>query len=79
MGLRPDTAFGCALHFLFGGLAPEARALAELQPRLHEAMVDERAIKIGIQIRLGDEHILEQIASNGEVRKLIHRCGCEQG
>ncbi len=68
MGLRPDTAFGCALHLLFGGLGPEARRLAGLHPRLHGTMVDEQAVKIGIQIRLGDDSILGQIASNREVR-----------
>ncbi|PNH03174.1 hypothetical protein TSOC_010775 [Tetrabaena socialis] len=65
MGLRPDTAFGCAVQFLFG-LGAETRALAEADPGLHGVMVDEGAIKIGIQVRLGDAHILAQLEKNGE-------------
>ncbi|GFR47375.1 hypothetical protein Agub_g9086, partial [Astrephomene gubernaculifera] len=64
LGLRPDTAFGCAVHYLFG-LNAATRALAAAEPELHAMMVDERVIKIGIQIRLGDERILQQIEKGG--------------
>ncbi|GIL75651.1 hypothetical protein Vretimale_15202 [Volvox reticuliferus] len=63
LGLRPDTAFGCAVHFLFG-LNAETRVLATAEPVLHGLMVDEDVIKIGIQIRLGDAKILAQLAGD---------------
>ncbi|EFJ50131.1 hypothetical protein VOLCADRAFT_89210 [Volvox carteri f. nagariensis] len=64
LGLRPDTAFGCAAAFLFFPNA-ETRALAAEDPDLHSLMLDEHVIKIGIQIRLGDDKILAQIAATG--------------
>lgn len=51
LGLRPDTAFGCAYTFLF---APRPEALALLAPaaaRLREP----GALRIGLQIRTGDD------------------------
>ncbi|KAG2484617.1 hypothetical protein HYH03_016571 [Edaphochlamys debaryana] len=60
MGLRPDTAFGCAAAYLFG-VGAATRALAGRDPAMHAAMVDESVIKIGIQIRLGDDSILQQL------------------
>lgn len=60
LGLRPDTAFGCAAYYLFSP-GPLMWALAQQDPALHAAMVDEGRIKIGIQIRLGDDSIVQQL------------------
>eukprot|EP00195_Chlamydomonas_chlamydogama_P012370 CAMPEP_0202906914 /NCGR_PEP_ID=MMETSP1392-20130828/40694_1 /ASSEMBLY_ACC=CAM_ASM_000868 /TAXON_ID=225041 /ORGANISM="Chlamydomonas chlamydogama, Strain SAG 11-48b" /LENGTH=400 /DNA_ID=CAMNT_0049595601 /DNA_START=285 /DNA_END=1488 /DNA_ORIENTATION=+ len=54
LGLRPDTAFGCALAYL---MRPNRQTM-QLVPRpLMSAMTDERIIKIAIQIRTGDKII----------------------
>ncbi|PNW87099.1 hypothetical protein CHLRE_02g109000v5 [Chlamydomonas reinhardtii] len=70
MGLRPDTAFGCAMAYLFGSLNAATRALAAAEPRLHGIMTDESAIKIGIQIRLGDAKILAQLQGDNQTAAL---------
>ncbi|KAG2436291.1 hypothetical protein HXX76_006602 [Chlamydomonas incerta] len=70
MGLRPDTAFGCAIAYLFGSLNEATRALAAADRRLHGIMTDEAAIKIGIQIRLGDAKILAQLQGDNQTAAL---------
>ena len=57
MGLRPETAFGCMYAFLFE-ILPAAREMLA-----HEiaAMEDPDSIKIGIQIRTGDDTMTNQI------------------
>ena len=51
LGLRPDTAIGCAWRFLF---APNARVREAMQ---HEfaTLADDDALKISISVRVGDE------------------------
>ena len=52
MGLRPETAFGCAVDFLFAPSTAVRKYFA------HEFQVmSSSKLKIGIQIRLGDGHL----------------------
>ncbi|GBF99983.1 hypothetical protein Rsub_13115 [Raphidocelis subcapitata] len=51
MGLRPDTAFGCAYTFLF---SPRPDALALLAPAAARLRAP-GALRVGIQIRTGDD------------------------
>jgi hypothetical protein len=51
MGLRPDTAFGCAARFLF---EPQP-AVRELFAEEIDRLSDPAALKIGIQIRTNDD------------------------
>jgi hypothetical protein len=53
MGLRPETAFGCAMSFL---LQPVDFAFAALAP-LWQVMLNPSHLVIGIQIRTGDDHM----------------------
>jgi hypothetical protein len=55
MGLFPDTAFGCAMDFLF---APNAEVQAVVA-RERQRLAEPGALKIGIQIRTNDS-VLEQ-------------------
>jgi hypothetical protein len=50
MGLRPKTAFGCAMDFL---MAPKDHILAAAAP-LWKHLLDSTILVIGIQIRTGD-------------------------
>mmetsp|Transcript_33918 Transcript_33918/g.75222 ORF Transcript_33918/g.75222 Transcript_33918/m.75222 type:complete len:451 (-) Transcript_33918:244-1596(-) len=62
MGLRPDTAFGCALAYL---LRPN-RSTLWLAPRpLLATMTDDKIIKIGVQLRTGDHVISAEQAVHG--------------
>ena len=56
MGLRPETAYGCMYAFLFQVLP----ATKELLVRELAAMEDPESIKIGIQIRTGDDTMTNQ-------------------
>lgn len=56
MGIRPETAFGCMFNFLFN-LAPELRGLFTPQINI---MQDNTIVKIGIQIRTGDDAMSHQ-------------------
>lgn len=51
MGLRPETAYGCMFNFLFDILP----AVREMFAREIPIIEDSSSIKIGIQIRTGDE------------------------
>lgn len=51
MGLRPDTAFGCAFNYLF---EPHAEVLKPYAAILREVS-NPHILKIGVHIRLGDE------------------------
>jgi len=55
MGLRPDTLFGCVLHFLF---APSPTLLNGFETQV-AALAQPKVLKIGIQIRMGDNHIFD--------------------
>ena len=56
MGLRPETAYGCMFNFLFD-ILPVVR---EMFARELAIMEDDSTIKIGIQIRTGDETLNHQ-------------------
>lgn len=56
MGLRPDTAYACALGFLF---SPN-RGVQDMFPAEAAIMADADALKIGIQIRTGDHSMAMQ-------------------
>lgn len=57
MGLRPETAYGCMYAFLFE-ILPGAR---EMLAREIAAMENPNHIKIGIQIRTGDDTMINQV------------------
>jgi hypothetical protein len=52
MGLRPDTAFGCAFRFLFAPNDAVKEAFSTEFERLENPHDD--VLKIGVNIRLGD-------------------------
>lgn len=52
MGLRPDTAFACAHHFLF---EPNAAVKHQFMPIMKALQVFPSALKIGIKVRVSDE------------------------
>jgi hypothetical protein len=52
MGLRPDTAFGCAFRFLFAPNDAVNEAFGHEFERLQDAHDD--VLRIGVNIRLGD-------------------------
>jgi hypothetical protein len=52
MGLRPDTAFGCAFRFLFAPNDAVKEAFGSEFGRLQDTHND--VLKIGVNIRLGD-------------------------
>lgn len=56
MGLRPETAYGCMFNFLFD-ILPTVR---DMFAREISIMEDSSSIKIGIQIRTGDETLNHQ-------------------
>lgn len=53
MGLRPETAFGCAMNFLFSPHPHVMRPYANIISKL----VDPRVMTVGVQVRVGD-HVL---------------------
>ncbi|CAL8469091.1 g8632 [Coccomyxa elongata] len=55
-GLMPETAVGCALDFLF---RPRAEVL-DLVRDVHAQLRDSGALKLGIQIRLGDDYLKDK-------------------
>eukprot|EP00195_Chlamydomonas_chlamydogama_P011934 CAMPEP_0202891552 /NCGR_PEP_ID=MMETSP1392-20130828/1587_1 /ASSEMBLY_ACC=CAM_ASM_000868 /TAXON_ID=225041 /ORGANISM="Chlamydomonas chlamydogama, Strain SAG 11-48b" /LENGTH=422 /DNA_ID=CAMNT_0049575341 /DNA_START=251 /DNA_END=1520 /DNA_ORIENTATION=+ len=54
LGLRPDTAFGCALAYL---MRPNRKTLWLVPRPLLAVMTDESFMKIGLQLRTGDKVI----------------------
>ncbi|KAG5189463.1 hypothetical protein JKP88DRAFT_301886 [Tribonema minus] len=52
MGLRPDTAFACAFHFLFRPNSAVEEAVKQEVERL--SSTDDTVLKIAVQIRMGD-------------------------
>jgi hypothetical protein len=52
MGLRPETAFGCAFRFLFSPNDAVKEAFGTEFERLEDSHND--VLKIGVNIRLGD-------------------------
>jgi len=61
MGLRPDTAFGCAIDYL---MRPTRFTLNLVKPDMLGVMTDESIIKIGIQVRTGDKAITDNITAD---------------
>ena len=54
LGLDPETAFGCITSYLF---RPNRHSFSLVNTNLMRIMTDEEVIKIGIQIRSGDQLI----------------------
>lgn len=59
MGLRPETAFGCAINFLFEPWPSTMRPYAAIINELSKPAV----LAIGIQIRVGDHALANQDAN----------------
>jgi hypothetical protein len=57
MGLRPETAFGCAMDFLF---SPGPAILDTFSEEV-AVMSDPAVLKIGIQIRTNDTVLMDQV------------------
>ena len=60
MGLRPESSFRCIMDFLF---RPNAQTLRYAQPLL-ESLEDGTALKISIQIRVGDNILRNRSLDN---------------
>lgn len=56
-GLRPDTAFGCAVNFLFEPWP----ALMKPYSNIIEQVSSTTVLTIGIQIRIGDHVLADQL------------------
>ncbi len=63
MGLRPETAFGCAFRFLFApnGLVQKSEAMA-LARKFSPPQMDDDVLRIGIQVRA----CLRRVTSRGQ-------------